>query len=170
MFEGSVCLACLGLSHVEKQFVDHTKNISDGNEDLTIAKVLTEAAKLSSSDKATLLQEYGSKIRDESEYHILFDGERHELTFNGNTYVAYNNVASSSNGKWRDGIYTHDYTLDKTNVSTEEQRIYGSVANIVFQYPGRSGMGIHSGRANDKDKLGRSGSEHCTMGCIRTTD
>ncbi|MHA6907218.1 hypothetical protein ACQUJS_02095 [Ralstonia pseudosolanacearum] len=41
---------------------------------------------------------------------------------------------------------------------------YGSHGILVFNVPGRTGMGLHSGRAN-------SGAQnHPTLGCIRTTD
>jgi hypothetical protein len=31
-------------------------------------------------------------------------------------------------------------------------------------------MGVHSGREGVPDGFGNAGFEHCTMGCIRTTD
>jgi hypothetical protein len=34
----------------------------------------------------------------------------------------------------------------------------------------REEMGVHAGRENDEDGLKRSGPEHATFGCIRTTE
>lgn len=47
---------------------------------------------------------------------------------------------------------------------------YGSHGNNVFDVPGCSGCGVHSGRANSTDLAGRSGVNFATNGCIRTTD
>jgi len=41
---------------------------------------------------------------------------------------------------------------------------FGSHGNYIFEVPRRSGMGVHSGRANE------GGYQHCTKGCIRTID
>jgi len=38
---------------------------------------------------------------------------------------------------------------------------FGSYGNFVFDVPGRTGMGVHSGR---------NGPQSRTQGCIRTTD
>ena len=47
---------------------------------------------------------------------------------------------------------------------------YGSNGNYLFTVPGRPYMGVHSGRENVTDEAGRTGVDHATMGCIRTTD
>ena len=75
------------------------------------------------------------------------------------TYPAGNNTAKSSNGPWPDGKY--DYSYHKSHPESNSTGPYGSNGNFVFDVPGRSGMGVHSGR---------NGPESNTMGCIRTTD
>ena len=47
---------------------------------------------------------------------------------------------------------------------------YGSYGNFIFEVPGRTGMGVHSGRAKQVDGAGRKGTAYATNGCIRTTD
>ena len=42
--------------------------------------------------------------------------------------------------------------------------LMNSYGNFIFDVPGRTGMGVHSGRAND------GGVNHPTNGCIRTKD
>ena len=101
---------------------------------------------------------------------IVYDGMAHTLSFGGETYSAYNNVQSKANGPYPNGTYGFSHIVYKHEETTFNQRIFGSVANVVFHVPGRSGMGIHSGREHDTDKMGKSGMEHCTDGCIRTTD
>jgi hypothetical protein len=90
------------------------------------------------------------------------------LSFGGQTWIAANNVDSHSNGPWPFGefplVYYNDLAADGPKGA------YGSFGILVFNVPGRSGMGIHSGRWQVPDGLGRSGPFHCTMGCIRTTD
>jgi hypothetical protein len=47
---------------------------------------------------------------------------------------------------------------------------FGSSGVATFLVAGRDGMGVHSGRENAPDALGRRGIAHCTFGCIRTTN
>ncbi|MGE4291995.1 MAG: RHS repeat domain-containing protein [Desulfovibrio sp.] len=46
----------------------------------------------------------------------------------------------------------------------DENSSYGSNGNFIFDVKGRTGMGVHAGRAN------KGGIHHPTYGCIRTTD
>ena len=90
---------------------------------------------------------------------------------NGNavgTFPAGNNTQSSSNGPFPPG--THDYDYHVPHPESGADGAYGSNGNYVFNVPGRTGMGVHSGRANSCDRAGRCGVEHATNGCIRTTD
>jgi len=84
------------------------------------------------------------------------------------SFVACNFVDSHSNGPWPEGSFTFDRydpaAADGVNGA------YGSHGILIFRVPGRTGMGIHSGRATTPDGLGRVGPQHCTLGCIRTTD
>lgn len=48
---------------------------------------------------------------------------------------------------------------------------YGSYGTVVMNpIQGHSGVSVHSGRATTNDRAGRSGVNHATEGCIRTTD
>ena len=75
------------------------------------------------------------------------------------TYPAANNTTSNSNGSWPNGTY--DYSHYMPHPESGPNGPYGSNGNFVFDVPGRSGMGIHSGRSGPQSK---------TQGCIRTTD
>jgi hypothetical protein len=46
-----------------------------------------------------------------------------------------------------------------------ENDAFGANGNFIFEVPGRTGMGVHSGRAN----AAPPGPAHPTDGCIRTT-
>lgn len=74
-------------------------------------------------------------------------------------YPAGNNTTSSSNGPWPNGTYNYSYHMPHPESGANGP--YGSNGNFVFDVPGRTGMGIHSGR---------SGPQSRTQGCIRTTD
>ena len=74
-------------------------------------------------------------------------------------FPAGNNTTSNSNGRWPEGSFPYShYSPHPTSGSTGP---YGSNGNFVFDVPGRTGMGIHSGRKGPQSK---------TEGCIRTTD
>ncbi len=96
---------------------------------------------------------------------VVFDRGAGTITItdgNGNTvgtYPAANNTTSTSNGPWPDG--TTPYSHYVPHPGSGANGPYGSNGNFVFDVPGRTGMGIHSGR---------SGPQSRTRGCIRTTD
>lgn len=73
-------------------------------------------------------------------------------------YPAGNNTTSTSNGPWPNGP-----TITHTTFHPESgpKGPYGSNGNFVFDVPGRTGMGIHSGRRGPQSK---------TLGCVRSTD
>lgn len=71
------------------------------------------------------------------------------------SYPAGNRTAN--NNPWPAGTYSFQYWRDHPEKTTS----YGENGNFVFDVPGHTGMGIHSGR---------NGPESRTMGCIRTTD
>ncbi len=74
-------------------------------------------------------------------------------------YPAGNNTTSTSNGAWPDGTY--DYSHYVPHPESGATGPYGSNGNFVFDVPGRTGMGIHSGRKGPQSK---------TLGCVHTTD
>jgi len=74
-------------------------------------------------------------------------------------YPAGNNTVSNSNGPWPTGTYNYLYHTDHPESGPKGR--YGSNGNFVFDVPGRTGMGVHSGR---------HGPQSPTRGCIRTTD
>ena len=90
---------------------------------------------------------------------------------NGNVVTvqpAANNAQSGSRGPWPDG--TFNYSYHTTHPGDAPNSPYGSHGNDVFNVPGCVGCGVHSGRENTPDALGRAGPQHATNGCIRTTD
>lgn len=84
------------------------------------------------------------------------------------SFPAHNNVDSHSKGPWPIGkfafVETHKHSDDAPNSA------YGSYGIFIFAVPDREGMGIHAGRQDVADGLGRKGPEHATMGCIRTIE
>jgi RHS repeat-associated protein len=96
-------------------------------------------------------------------------------------WPAANNVDSHSKGAkvWSEGTYPMK--------DTTQPNLHGGTADSVDGEYGTNGifraqdfkdstgtqreeMGVHAGRENDEDKLKRSGPEHATFGCIRTTE
>ncbi|UGQ45401.1 RHS repeat-associated core domain-containing protein [Massilia endophytica] len=75
------------------------------------------------------------------------------------TYPAANNTTSTSNGPWPNGTYP--YSHHRPHPESGITGRFGSNGNFVFSVPGRSGMGVHSGRGGPQSK---------TEGCIRTSD
>ncbi len=96
---------------------------------------------------------------------VTFDREAGTITIydrDGNQvaqYPAANNTTSDSNGPWPNGTY--DFSHYMPHPESDATGPYGSNGNFVFDVPGRSGMGIHSGRRGPSSK---------TFGCVRTTD
>lgn len=105
---------------------------------------------------------------------LQFDRDSNKLTLlagNGSVvgmWDAANNVDSHSEGIWPDG--TCDFDHCNIHADDAPDSAYGSFGIIVFDVPGRTGMGVHSGREDEADGLGRVGYQYCTMGCVRTTD
>lgn len=69
------------------------------------------------------------------------------------------NTARNSNGPWPNGVYAFSYFL--AHPESGATGPYGSNGNFIFDVPGRTGMGVHSGR---------QGPSSNTMGCVRSTD
>lgn len=98
-----------------------------------------------------------------------FDGQLHKIAVRDSAdptkaliFDAYNNVDSRSRGKWPDGTFSYERSTKHPDDGPNSP--YGSHGNVIFTVPGRSDMGVHSGRAD------RRGPQHPTMGCIRTMD
>jgi hypothetical protein len=83
-------------------------------------------------------------------------------------YPAGNNTDSRSRGDL--GAGTYQYSYDKTHPDDSPDSAFGSYGISVFDVPGCVACGVHSGRVDTKDKKGRTGIEHATNGCVRTTD
>ena len=83
-------------------------------------------------------------------------------------FPAANNATRASDGRWPDGEY--HYERHTTHPDDAPDSRYGSNGNYIFTVPGRPDMGVHSGRLGWPDQVGRSGVNHATFGCIRTTD
>jgi RHS repeat-associated protein len=84
--------------------------------------------------------------------------------------VAYNHPAPGSNGAFPEGVYPADSW--HTYNAGDSDSGFGPYGNLVFTVPGRSGMSVHSGRANHTGGPCNcwSGPSYYTEGCIRTTD
>lgn len=80
---------------------------------------------------------------------------------------AENNVVSTAS-PWPAGTYKFSWWSPHSGGDADSQ--YGSNGNFIFEVSGRSGMGVHAGRATTKDAHGNAGPGHVTEGCIRTTD
>ena len=108
-------------------------------------------------------------------YIALYNNERMLI----GAWPAANNASSDSRGSkiWPAGTYE---MLDRTSPHTHAtgdtvDGQYGSRGIFraePFMDRGvlRTGMGVHAGRQNETDELGRSGVEHATQGCVRTTE
>jgi hypothetical protein len=84
-------------------------------------------------------------------------------------WAAANNVDSRSRGPWPLGasrFQAHHPHADEASPDSA----YGLHGILVFAVAGREGMGVHSGCRRVRDRRLRWGVNHCTMGCIRTTD
>lgn len=103
-----------------------------------------------------------------------FDKSAHTVTIrdrNGNVVSvepAANNAQRGSRGAWADGTYNYAYSTRHPDDAPNSP--YGTNGNAVFNVPGCTGCGLHSGRANSTDRAGRSGVDFARNGCIRTTD
>jgi len=82
------------------------------------------------------------------------------------SFPASNNAASTSAGPWPQGTFPferynpHPDRLASSNTGPD---FFG------FSVPGRTDLGVHAGRVGICDLADRCGSEHATLGCIRTT-
>jgi len=89
----------------------------------------------------------------------LYSGGGHPIAQSS----AYNNVTSTSNGIWPNGTYNFAYFKAHANIANVNGP-YGSNGIFIFKVPGRTEMGVHSGR-----KI-KGGPKAKTLGCTRTTD
>lgn len=71
---------------------------------------------------------------------------------------AGNNTTPNSNGPWPNGNYPFSWYNPRPSGGPQS---FGSHGIFIFDVPGRSGMGVHSGRR---------GPGSATEGCIRTDD
>jgi hypothetical protein len=102
-----------------------------------------------------------------------YDGATNQLTLTRSdgtvqSFPAANNPQRGSGGRWPDGTFDYERHTDHSNDAPDSS--YGSHGNYIFTVPGRTNMGVHSGRSTTPDQLGRPGVNHATLGCIRTTD
>lgn len=99
---------------------------------------------------------------------LTFDRSQKLLsTSDGQSWPA-DNIPESGHAPWPAG--TFNFVQRVTHAGDGPESPYGSYGGLLFDVPGRIGLEIHSGRAHSRDLAGRSGIEHCTLGCIRTTD
>lgn len=92
------------------------------------------------------------------------------MTLGGCTYWrACNNADSASRGPWPVGVFDAELLVPVGGIDGSPTGKYGSHF-LRYIVPGRVGMGVHAGRRDDLDGAGRSGPDHATLGCIRTSD
>ena|ERR1035438_4675473 len=120
---------------------------------------------------------------------LVFDRHAHTLTLfdrqgnqPGKSWLAGNNVDSGHRLPGQVGLPAGVYVFKfdahqrhgkkKGDTSSGSFGPMGIFALEDFSYQGttHSGVGIHSGRKNKADGLKRSGPEHATHLCVRTTD
>lgn len=104
---------------------------------------------------------------------LTYNGQTNQLTLTHSdgtteTWTAHNNAQTSSAGRMPNG--THNFVWHSPHPGGGANTAYGSHGNFIFDVPGRTGMGVHSGRATSTDGAGRTGTEYATNGCIRTTN
>jgi hypothetical protein len=111
----------------------------------------------------TLLLAMSLTYNDTSGSLVVIDETGKEIA----TFSAGNNAVNKSRGKWPEGEYEFSHFNPHPGNANSS---YGSHGNFVFDVPGCSGCGVHSGRENVRDPRGRTGPQYGTNGCIRTTD
>ena len=98
-------------------------------------------------------------------------------------FPAANNTASNSRGPWPAGLYRSERLVRLPPGDDDPNGPYGAwflrfivpdrdgLDDAVGEFDGPGiGMGLHAGRRDGVDALGRSGYLRATMGCVRTTD
>jgi hypothetical protein len=65
---------------------------------------------------------------------------------------------------------THGRAADSLNGEYGTRGIFRAMNFKDASGTMREDMGVHAGRQNDPDGLGRTGVDHATRGCIRTTE
>lgn len=106
--------------------------------------------------------------------HLVFDNSTHMITLYSSSggelgsWTAYNNAQRSSAGPFPLGTFR--FSHHNLHPGNGPDGPYGSYGIYVFDVPGRSGMGVHSGRSTRMDGAGRTGPAFATNGCIRTSD
>lgn len=105
---------------------------------------------------------------------LTFNRRTHTLTLHNDkgqrlgSWDAYNNVTTTSNGIWPNGVYSFSHYNAHAGLGVDSA--YGTQGIFVFTVPGRTGMGVHAGRQHVQDSKGRQGPAYNTLGCIRTTE
>lgn len=81
-------------------------------------------------------------------------------------FPASNNAASTSRGPWPQGTFPFErYNPHSTRSAASDT----GTDFFGFSVPRRTYMGVHAGRQGMCDLGNRCGSDHATLGCIRTT-
>ncbi len=115
---------------------------------------------------------------------LIFDGASKTITLydkNGNEighWDAGNNVQSSATiGKLVDNNYQfsdttspHTHSDDGPNSAFGSDGIFRLKDFVGADGKTHTGVGVHSGREDSRDKAGHSGTDYATNGCVRTTD
>ena len=115
---------------------------------------------------------------------LAFDGITHTITLkdkDGNevgSWPANNVVTRTPDRRYLPFIPNGDHTVATPRMprrhGAEHDSVngeYGSYGAVVMNpIQGHTGVAVHSGRANVRDRANRTGVNYATQGCIRTTD
>jgi hypothetical protein len=104
---------------------------------------------------------------------LTFDRSQRTLVATHDTrmlaeWPASNNAARHSRGPWPAGTYQPRRIIHVGGPDGDPPGAFGPWF-LLYDVPGRSGMGIHAGREGRADLAGRLDHAHATLGCIRTT-
>jgi RHS repeat-associated protein len=104
---------------------------------------------------------------------LTFDRSAETLSLyknNGDLVGTYNasNNATTGTSQWPNGTFTFSWHSPHPNAA--ESDAISASGNYIFNVPDRTGMGVHAGRVGVTDAAGRTGWQHATEGCIRTTE
>lgn len=85
------------------------------------------------------------------------------------TWDASNNVPEGVK-PWQTGTFKFVWPSESLHKKSKRWQAISSSGAYIFEVPGRPEMGVHAGREGWFDSKGRTGWQHETSGCIRTTE
>ncbi len=80
------------------------------------------------------------------------------------------NNASSGHDPFPLGTWNYVWWSIDEHISKNLTDSISSSGNYIFEAKDYEGYGVHAGQKGKRDKAGRTGWQHATFGCIRTTE